>query len=168
MNINERNKPLSLSLFSGVFVFFVSKQQRVKRLARCEEANPDGFGLSGNDGNFETTKTLNFNRVLFFFLLFVLSFLERRTEDDIGGGNYLYRVLRGVYNNGRKVVLCVAVFTKKRQQNYLPRVYFLPPSSDGRDLFRLLQSFLLELLLPLSKDVRDILPGSFHFFLVGG
>ena len=58
------------------------------------------------------------------------------------------------------------VFTKKRQ--YLPRVYFLPSSSDGRDLFRLLQSFLLELLLPLSKDVRDILPGSFHFFLVGG
>ena len=49
---------------------------------------------------------------------------------------------------------------------FSPRVSFLLPSSDGRDLFRLLQAFLLKLLLPLSKDLRDIFTSSIHFFFI--
>ena len=65
----------------------------------------------------------------------------------------------------------VHFYARSRARNlcfFLPRVYFLLSSSDGRDLFRLLQPFLLKFLLPFPEDLRDILPSSFHFFFIGG
>ncbi len=82
MNINERNTPLSLSLsFLRGFRLNVSKQQRVKRLARCEEANPDGFL---NMGYPETTTTRNDknSKLHSSFVFFPLLVFER--EEDRG------------------------------------------------------------------------------------
>ena len=70
------------------------------------------------------------------------------------------------------VFLCLCSRVRRTRTNirsrdlFLPRVSFLLPSSDGRDLFRLLQAFLLKLLLPLSKDLRDIFTSSIHFFFI--
>ena len=70
------------------------------------------------------------------------------------------------------VFLCLCSRVRRTRTNIrsrdllLPRVSFLLPSSDGRDLFRLLQAFLLKLLLPLSKDLRDIFTSSIHFFFI--